>query len=135
MTHQLECPLGDSSRGIPVLDDLTEREGCHDCYWMRLEVVMQLYLGDKDGIQEFLELGVTSLKIRQDLANEVHRTLYFKGVSLFFLHYHQGGTDHLHGGHDVEQEWFPIGWGDQDQGLRQKLLDHVKCLLGLECPF
>ena len=30
LTHQLECPLGDSSCGIPVLDDLAEREGRHD---------------------------------------------------------------------------------------------------------
>ena len=34
LTHQLECPLHDSSRGILVLDDLTEGEGCHDCHWM-----------------------------------------------------------------------------------------------------
>ena len=35
----------------------------------------QLPLGDKDGIQEFLDLGVASLRIGQDLANEVHGTL------------------------------------------------------------
>ena len=25
MAHQLECPLGDSSRGIVVVDDVTQR--------------------------------------------------------------------------------------------------------------
>ena len=32
LTHQLECPLHDPSRGILVLDDLTEGEGCLDCH-------------------------------------------------------------------------------------------------------
>ena len=30
LTHQLECPLGDSPYGILVLDDLAEREEHHD---------------------------------------------------------------------------------------------------------
>ena len=94
------------------MDDLTEREGRHDHHRMRLEVVTQLPLGDKDSVQEFLDLGVASVRIRQDLANEVHRTLYFESVSLFFSLYHQGGADHLHGGRDVEQEWFLVSQGD-----------------------
>ena len=94
----------------------------------------QLSLGDKDDIQEFLDLGVASLRIRQDLANEVHEMLYFEGVSLFFLLYHQGGANHLHGGRDVEQKLFPVGQRDQDRGLCQKLHDRVKCFLGLGHP-
>ena len=35
------------------------------------------------------------------------------------------------GGRNVEQKRSPIVWGDQDWGLRQELLDLVKCLLGL----
>ena len=76
-----------------------------------------------------------SLGIGQDLANKVHGMLHFEGVSLFFSLYHQGGADHLRGGRNVEQKRFPVDWRDQDQGLRQKLLDHVKCLLGLGRPF
>ena len=38
-------------------------------------------------------------------------------------------------GCNVEQKWFPVGWGDPDRGLRQELLDLVKCLLGLRHPF
>ena len=34
LTHHLEFTLRDSSYGIPVLDDLTEREGRHDRYQM-----------------------------------------------------------------------------------------------------
>ena len=63
-------------------------------------------------------MGVASLRIGQDLTNEVHGMLYFKGVSLLFPLYHQGGTDHFHGGGNVEQERFPVGQGDQDRGLR-----------------
>jgi len=80
-----------------------------------------------------LDLGVAGLGVGQDLANEVHGTLHFEGVSLFFSLHHQGGADHLCGGHNVEQKRFPVG--DQDRGLRQKLLDRVKCLLGLGRPF
>ena len=34
LTHQLECPLHDSSRGILVLDDLAKGEGHHDHHRM-----------------------------------------------------------------------------------------------------
>ena len=91
-------------------------------------------LGDKDGVQEFLDLGVASLRIGQDLTNEVHGVLHFEGVSLFFSLYHQGCADHLHGGRNVEQKRFPVGRGDKDRGLRQELLDLIKCLLGLGRP-
>ena len=80
-------------------------------------------------------MGLASLRMRQDLTNEVHGMLHFEGVSLFFSLYHLGGVDHLRGGHDVEQKRFPISQGDQDRGLRQKLLNRVKCLLGLGRPF
>ena len=72
----------------------------------------QLPLGDEDGVQELLDLGVAGLGVKQDLANEVHGTLHFEGVSLFFLLYHQGGADYLRGGRNIEQKRFPIGWGD-----------------------
>ena len=80
-------------------------------------------------------MGVASLGIGQDLANEVHVMLHFEGVSLFFLLYHRGNADYLRGGRNVEQKWFPVGWEDQDRSLHQELLDLVKCLLGLERPF
>ena len=57
LTHQLECPLCDSSCGVPVLDDFIEREGCHDRHRMRLEVVTQLSPDDQDIVQELLDLG------------------------------------------------------------------------------
>ena len=80
-------------------------------------------------------MGVAGLGIKQDLANEVHGTVHFEGVSLFFSLYHQGSADHLSGGHDVEKKLFPVSRRDQDRSLCQELLDHVKCLLGLRRPF
>ena len=73
---------------------------------------MQLPLGDQDGVQELLDLWVASFGVGQDLTNEVYGALHFEGVSLFVPLYHQGGADHLCGGHNVEQEWFPIGRGN-----------------------
>ena len=61
--------------------------------------------------------------------------MYFEGMPLFFPLHHQGGANHLRGGHNVEQNMFPIGRRDQDRGLRQKPLDRVKRLLGLGHPF
>ena len=90
LTHQLECPLSDSFCGIPILDDLTKREGRHNHHWTRLEVVMQLPFGDEDDVHELLDLGVAGLGIRQDLANEVYGMLHFESVSLFLSLYHQG---------------------------------------------
>ena len=61
--------------------------------------------------------------------------LYFEDVPLFFSLHYQGGVDHLRGGRNVEQKGFSIGRRNQDRGLCQKLLDHVKCLMGLGHPF
>ena len=61
--------------------------------------------------------------------------MYFEGMSLFFLLHHQGGADHLPGGHNVEQKQFSIGQRNQDQSLCQELFDRVKRLLGLGRPF
>ena len=63
---------------------------------------MQLPPGDQDGVQELLDLGVVSLGIGQDFANEVYGMLHLEGVSLFFPFYHQGGPNHLRGGHNVK---------------------------------
>ena len=79
-------------------------------------------------------MGVASLRIGQDLANEVHETLHSEGVSLFFSLHHQGRANHLRGSRNVEQKWFPVGRRDQDRNLHQELLDLIKCLLGLGCP-
>ena len=77
LTHQLKCPLCDSSYGILILDDFAKREGCHDHHRVRLEVVMQLPPSDQDSVQELLDLGVASLGIEQDFTNKVYEMLLF----------------------------------------------------------
>jgi hypothetical protein len=69
---------------------------------MRPEVVAQLPLSDEDGVQELLDLRVMSLRVGQDLANEVNKALHLERVPLFPLLHHQGDADYLHGGHNVE---------------------------------
>ena len=88
MTHQFKSPLGDSSRCILVLDNLTKRKGCHHRHGVRLKVVAQFSLGDEDGVEELLDLGVAGLGVRQDLAYEVHVTLYYEGMPLFLSLHH-----------------------------------------------
>ena len=60
---------------------------------------------------------------------------YFEGVPLFFLLYYQGSANHLRGGRDVEQKGFSLSGRNKDWDLCQELLNHVKCFLGLGCPF
>jgi hypothetical protein len=65
---------------------------------MQLEVVALLSSGNEDSVQEFLDLGVACLGVRQDFADEVKRTLDLEGVPLLLLFHHDGGTHHLGGG-------------------------------------
>jgi hypothetical protein len=67
---------------------------------VRLEVVAQLSLGDEDSVQEFLDLWVACLGVKQDFANEVDWTLDFESMVLLLFHY-DGGTHYLSSGHDV----------------------------------
>ena len=64
--------------------------------------MVQLPLGDQDGIKELLDLGVACLGVGQDFSNEVYGALYLEGMSLFSLFYNQGGADHLSCSCDVE---------------------------------
>jgi hypothetical protein len=42
--------------------------------------VLQLPLGDQDGVQELLDLRITSLGVSQDLADEIDRVLHFESM-------------------------------------------------------
>jgi hypothetical protein len=68
---------------------------------VRLEVVAQLSLGDEDSIQEFLDLWVACLGVKQDFADEVDQTLDFESVVLLLLFHYDGGTHYLSSGHDA----------------------------------
>ena len=71
---------------------------------MRLEVVPQLALCDEDHVEELLDLRVPHLGVGQDLADEVHRTLYLQGMAFFLPFHYQGCADDLRCGCYVEEE-------------------------------
>ena len=50
----------------------------------------------------------TEVQMPPTVVDQEYWTMYFEGVSHFFSLYHQGDTDHLHGGRNVEQKWFPV---------------------------
>jgi len=50
LTHELDRPLGDSSRGLPALDDLAQGEGRDHRDRVAEEVVLQLASGEDYGI-------------------------------------------------------------------------------------
>jgi hypothetical protein len=56
LPHQLECPLGDPSFGLRVLDDFPERIFGHHDDGMRVKVVSELALGHQDHVHKFLHL-------------------------------------------------------------------------------
>jgi hypothetical protein len=54
--HQLECPLGDSSHGLGVLDDLPEWIHGHHSDGVHVEVMPELSHFHQDRIHKFLHL-------------------------------------------------------------------------------
>jgi hypothetical protein len=49
--------------------------------------VPQLSLGDQDGVQELLDLGVTGLGISQDLVDKINRASHLESMPCFFPFY------------------------------------------------
>jgi hypothetical protein len=84
-----------------ALDHLPKRGG-HNHDRVQLEVVVQLSLGEEDGVQELLDLRVVHLGVGQDFTDEVDRTLHFEGVTLLLSFHHDGGTHHLSRGCDIQ---------------------------------
>ena len=50
----------------------------------------ELALGDEHGVEELLNSQVAGLRVKEDLADEVHRLLGLEGVTLLFAFHHQG---------------------------------------------
>jgi hypothetical protein len=88
--------------GFLVAEDVTEWVLGNHCYGISLEVVAELLGCDQDGIEQFLDLRIASLRLIQDLANEVDRVLDFVGVYSLFMLDNNGCVDHLVGRRDVD---------------------------------
>jgi len=57
---------------------------------------------DQNGVQQLLDLRVTSLELIKNLADEVDRTLYLIGVSNFFALDDDSYANDMRSGGDVD---------------------------------
>lgn len=64
----------------------------------------QFSLGDVDGVEQLLDLWVSSLGLSQHLASEVNVLLYFEYVAFVFPLYDECRVDHLGGCSGIEEE-------------------------------
>ena len=73
--HEFGGPLGYSTRGLLVLDYLSQRERRHHGHRVGLEVVTQLASSQDYGVDQFLDVGVVRLSLGEHFADEVDRSL------------------------------------------------------------
>ena len=68
---ELDHPFNNAAAGFLVVEDVVEWVLSDYCCVVGIEVVTKLLRCDQDGIQQLLGLGVVSLRLIQDLADEV----------------------------------------------------------------
>ena len=73
--HEFDGPLGYPTRGLPVLDYLSQRERRHHGHRVGLEVVTQLASSQDYGVDQLLDVGVACLSLEEHLADEVDMSL------------------------------------------------------------
>ena len=105
--HELEPPLGDMAGGLPVADDVIQATGRHDHHRVGVEVVLKLALGDEHGIEELWDPRVPGLRVREDLADEVHQPLDLEDVALLPAFHHQSCANNVQHGDGVEEHSLP----------------------------
>lgn len=88
---------------------------------MAVKVVSELTLDDEYGIEEFLDLWVVSLGVKESFADEVHRPLSFEGVALFLSLHHHGRTDGVRGGRVYKSKVSPSKGEASTDGVVRKL--------------
>ena len=69
--HEFDGPLGYSTRGLPVLDYLSQRERQHHGHWVGLEVVTQLALSLDYDVDQLLDVGVARFGLGEHFTDEV----------------------------------------------------------------
>ena len=88
--HEFEPPLGDATGGLTIVDDVPQATRGNDYHRVAIKVMPELALGDEHGVEELLNSQVAGLRVKEDLADEVHRLLGLEGVTLLFAFHHQG---------------------------------------------
>ena len=133
MTHELKSPLGDSSHGIAVADDVSQQVRGDDHDLVVGEVVQELSGRHQHSIQKLLILGVVNFGIGEYLTDEVHRSLDLQGVSRLLPLDDEGGAHNVVACCDIEEEGFSLFGSDEDWGRCQRCFEAFQSLLCLLC--
>ena len=131
---ELDVPLGDSSHGIRVVEDVCEWSAADHRYRVLLEVVYHLARCHEDNIGKLLVMWVPLLGGGEDLAEVVYGPLYAVYFAFFHALDDEHGTDDIVPGDDVEVEWLAFLWDGEDRGSRQGSLEVGERLPSLCCP-
>ena len=99
---ELDCPFNVVAAGFLVLEDITEWVLSDYRYVVGIKVVTKLLGYDQAGVQQLLDLGIASLRLIDDLIDEVDWALDFVCVSGLFSFNNNGGADYPVGRYDVD---------------------------------
>jgi hypothetical protein len=100
----------------------------------RLEVVIELALREDHCVEQLLDLRITRLCLRQNLADVIYEPLDWQGVPLLRALYYDDSTNHLSGRGDVEVQRLAVLRQRKNRGMGECRLQFVKCFLGLNGP-
>ena len=131
---ELDVPLGDSSSGVRVVEDVREWSAADHRYRVLLEVVHNLVRCHEDSVCELLVVRVPLLGGGQDLAEVVYGPLYAVYFALFRALDDEHGTDDIVPSGDVEVERLAFLGDNKDQGSRQYSLEISERYPSLCCP-
>ena len=117
VSAELDSPLDDTAVGLFVTEDVPQRElGDHDDLVI-LKVVTELTRRDQDGVQQLLDLRITSLGLIKNLTDEIYRTLHLIGVPGLLAFDHDSCADDARDSGNVDQESFIRPWCRHDRRL------------------
>ena len=100
---KLDSPFDDVAVGFLIAKDITEGEFGGHGDLVVLEVMVELAGCGQDCIQQLLDLGVPSLGLIQDLADEVNRSLDLVHMSSLLALDNDSRANNLRGRSDVDQ--------------------------------
>src|SRR3954469_22701169 len=113
MDADFDDPLGDSSSRLTIADDILQRCRGNDRDRVLLEVVRQAPLSSEDRVYQLLVLGVPLARLGEDLADVVHRSMYWALLSFLWSFDDHDDTDDALGSRDVNQHGFFVGGGGE----------------------
>ena len=100
---ELDHPFYDAAVGFLIVKDITEGEFSGHGDLVVLEVMAELVGCGQDCVQQLLDMGVLSLGLIQDLADEVNRSLDLVHMSSLLALDNDSRANNLRGRSDVDQ--------------------------------